>query len=248
MDSAESARADKIVRDLLATVFDRLGQGDANAFTPAGMTVAELVTLYGLARIPTDALEIGMANATSSVVICAALAACGGGRLVSIDPFQAQEYQNQGLANIERAGFAARHELIEEANYIALPRLAAEQRRFGLVLIDGWHSFDHAMLDMFYADLLLEDGGALVFHDTDLPSVYKAVRFLETHKPYERLSPSPAVILTRTWPRIRRRLTAALRGADARSDAQMRRTQWRTLSAYRKIRSETTPEALAVPF
>ena len=248
MKSARPEPAEEIVRGLLQTVFNASIAGEDSAFTAAGMTVSELVVLYRLAQISTDALEVGMANATSSVVICAALAACGGGRLLSVDPYQTAAYQGQGVVNVARAGFAARHDLVEEPNYLALPRLVQEHRRFGLVLIDGWHAFDHAMLDMFYADLLLEEGGVLVMHDTDLPSVYKAIRFLEEHKPYERLSPEPAVALTGTAARLRRRLAIAMRGSRVLSDARARRTEWRSLSAYRKRRSETTPEELSPAF
>jgi predicted O-methyltransferase YrrM len=248
VDSNVPEHAPEIVRTLLHTVFDGRPDGGDNAFTAAGMSMSELVVLYGLAYTAGDALEVGMANATSSVVICAALAAAGGGRLTSIDPFQPTDYKNHGVDNVARAGFAARHQLIAEPNFVALPRLVGERRRFNLVFIDGWHSFDHAMLDIFYGDLLLVDGGVLAVHDTDCPSVYKAVRFLETHKPYDRLSPAPAIVRTGLGARAARRVRTALGGRRASLDARARRTQWRTLSAYRKIRTELTPEALAAAF
>ena len=247
MAVADRVDPEEVVRSLLRTVFNS-SVGAEGAFTAAGMAISELVHLHDLAGINGDALEVGMANATSSVVMCAAMAACGSGRLISIDPYQSADYKNQGVANIARAGFANRHQLIEEPNYLALPRLVQEQRRFGLVLIDGWHSFDHAMIDMFYADLLLEDGGVLVLHDTDWPSVYRAVRFFETHKPYDRLSPAPAVALAGLGARLRRRVAVAMHGPEALRQARARRTTWRSLSVYRKRRSETTPQQQKAAF
>jgi predicted O-methyltransferase YrrM len=248
-DSAASTASQEIVGRLLNDVFPE-GSGAEGAFTAAGMAVSELVSLHELVRTAgcDAALEIGMANATSSVVICAAMADRRNSRLISIDPYQSTEYKNQGLANIARAGFTGQHQLIEEPNYLALPRLLREGRRFGFIFIDGWHSFDHAMLDIFYADLLLNDGGVLALHDTDWPTVHKAVRFLETHKPYDRLSPAPAIALDRVTARIVRRVRTIVRGRGAVAQARARRTQWRSLSAYRKRRSETTPQRIAVRF
>jgi len=237
------------VQTILRRVFGENKRADG-AFIAAGMSISELVELYKLVLGvgPTDALEIGMANATSSVIICAALAERGAGRLTSIDPYQMTDYDGQGLANIARAGFAERHHLICEPNYLALSQLVRDGRKFGLVLIDGWHSFDHAMVDLFFADLLLHDGGILAFHDTDLPSIYKAVRFLETHKPYEPVSPPPAVAMTRISGRIWRRLRTAVRGPNAVAEARARRNRWQNLSAYRKKHTATTPERLVAHF
>lgn len=250
IDSAITKTSKDAVRALLRSVFNDHPADEEGAFTAAGMAVSELAILYQLTGIAntTAALEVGMANATSSVVICGALAARGGGSLISIDPFQTADYKREGVANVARAGFADRHQLLEEPDYLALPRLVSEQRRFGFIFIDGWHSFDYALIDIFFADLLLDDGGVLALHDTDWPSVNKAVRFLETHKPYERISPPPAVALDAFAQRAWRRFRTATRGADALKQARERRTAWRSLSAYRKLRSETTPQRLTPAF
>lgn len=75
------------------------------------------------------------------------------------------------------SGLSSYLELLEEFDYIALPRLVAEQRSLDFILIDGWHSFDYTLIDMFYADILLRPGGVLTVHDTGWPSVYKACKF-----------------------------------------------------------------------
>jgi predicted O-methyltransferase YrrM len=235
------------VRGLLEPLFGPLHGG--GAFARAGMALSELVILYDLvARENCErALEIGMASGGSSVVICAGMQSPRG-RLLSIDPFQTSDYQGSGVRHVAMAGFAERHRLVEDPDYLALPSLVRERQYFDFVFIDGWHSFDYVMLDIFYADLLLKEGGVLAFHDTDWPPVYKAIRFLEQHRPYVRLSPPPAVALRSIPARLARRLKAATGGKRRRREARERRLNWRTLSAYRKTRSELTPQSLAEDF
>jgi predicted O-methyltransferase YrrM len=239
----------QIVRGLLEKATGKRTKSDG-AFIADGMAVEELAALYGLAltAAPGPSLEVGMANGTSSVVMCAALSARGCGRLTSIDPFQGADYGNTGVQHVQRAGYASLHELIEEPNYLALPKLVADGRRFGFIFIDGWHSFDYALLDIFYADLLLADGGTLVLHDSDWAAVNKALKFLERHKPYERLSPAVTVGSNGLPGKLARRLRLALSGARTRSEARERRERWRSLSAYRKLRSEITPQGVVARF
>jgi predicted O-methyltransferase YrrM len=235
-----------VVQQLLESATGKTMDGNG-AFIRAGMSLSELVHLYELALAAQsgDALEVGMANGTSAVVLCGALSARGSGTLTSIDPFQTSDYARTGLAHVGRAGLSHLHALIEEPNYLAMPRLVAERRRFTFIFVDGWHSFDHALLDIFYSDLLLEDGGILTLHDTDWASVNKAVRFLERHKPYERMSPPPALTLASPISRAARRAFVLLSGPTAAANARARRVSWRSLAAYRKVKTEVTPQGVA---
>ena len=36
---------------------------------------------------------------------------------------------------------------------------------FDFIFIDGWHTFDYTLVDMFYADRLLRIGGYLLIDD-----------------------------------------------------------------------------------
>jgi predicted O-methyltransferase YrrM len=248
----ESATSDNtIVRDLLTRVYD-MRSTELNAFVKAGMIVSELVELYGLIRRDRcrSILEIGMANATSSVVMCAALHEQGGGELISVDPFQTDpaHYGGGGMAAIRRAGFEGYHQLIEEPSYIAMPRLIAERRTFDLVLVDGVHSFDYAFVDLFFADLLLKTGGIVAIHDTANPPVYKAWRFFEIHKQYERVSPALMVALPALSARTKRRLMTVLAGPRALAEARLRRERWRTLGAFRKKAAVMVPDYHHVSF
>lgn len=56
--------------------------------------------------------------------------------------------------------------LIPEPSELALPDLLRKQpESFNLIFIDGWHTFDQMMLDMFYANRLVRIGGYIIIDD-----------------------------------------------------------------------------------
>jgi len=54
------------------------------------------------------------------------------------------------------------HELVEDFDYYALPRLLANGCRADFAYIDGWHTFDHAMLDFWFIDKMMNIGGCWI--------------------------------------------------------------------------------------
>jgi predicted O-methyltransferase YrrM len=240
------------VRDLIARVYGASSGAAQDAFVAEGMAVSELVELAGLVHREKcqRVLEVGMANGTSSVVICEAMRAHGGGHLTSIDPYQshADHFAGGGVRAVAAAGFASHHRLIEQASYLAMPALLALGATFDLVFIDGWHSFDFTFVDLFFADLLLKTGGILACHDTTQAPVFKAIRFFETNRPYVPVSPPAMVELPTRRARIARRLRTAIAGGEARDAARSRRERWRMLAAYRKVASTQMPENQLVDF
>ena len=76
-----------------------------------------------------------MAFGVSSLAILCALAdRSRGAKLVSIDPRQSCDWKGAGLAAIARAGFGDHHQLIEDFDYLALPRLLASGTALRLCL------------------------------------------------------------------------------------------------------------------
>lgn len=214
---------------------------------PAGMRPQEYERIRELleAHQPKRTLEIGMANGDSAVEICRYLANVEGASHVAVDPFQTapEGWDSRGIQAVEDAGFIHLLELKNEPDYIALPKLVEAGRRFDFILIDGWHSFDYTLIDIFFADLLLKPGGVLAVHDTGWPNVYKACRFLSTHKPYELLSPPPAVEIKPLIGRLARRALPLVRGPAFARQQQARRNQWFSIAAYRKIGDHQVPDA-----
>jgi hypothetical protein len=137
---------------------------------------------------PERVLEVGAAYGLASVAILSALEELDGkGTLVSIDPYQRERFRDGGLALVARAGLAHRHEFIGDFDYLALPELVRCGRRFDLVYIDGYHSFDFVLVDYFYSDLMLDVGGVVGFNDCGWKSVFRVLRFIQSHKDYEEI-------------------------------------------------------------
>lgn len=239
-----SGDSNVIVRDLLARAFPGTELRDQKAFTRAGMSPEELVRLYELVanQNASNVLEVGMASGTSTVVILSALSQSGAGRLTSIDPFQTTQFKDSGRERVRAMGFGDRHRLLEQPDYLALPQLLAGGEFFDFILVDGYHSFDYTLVDVFYADLLLRTGGVLAVHDSSWPAVLKALRFLEVHKDYRRLSPPPLLRRDSLIEKGLGRLRIYSGGPRRIKAFEDRRRNWHTLAAYRKISERMAPE------
>jgi predicted O-methyltransferase YrrM len=178
--------------DALDTIF-RTGR----VLTPAGRTVEielnisreESDFIVNILRAHPDivrTLEVGCAYGISALSICGAVEGRPGAMHTIIDPFQDIDFESAGIANLQREGLNC-FELIPEGSEFVLPRLAQQQTgSFDFVFIDGFHTFDHTMIDCFYATRLLKVGGLLVIDDASFLSVAKAIRELETYPCYVR--------------------------------------------------------------
>jgi hypothetical protein len=161
--------------------------GFNEALHSAGIAPEYATALYRtvLARRPTTVLEVGLAQGAATIAILSALAELGGDRrLISIDPYQSTQWKNVGLNNVKANGFASFHRLVEEPDYLALPSLLRQKTALELGYIDGWHTFDYVLLDFFYIDKMLCVGGAVGFNDCGYRAVHRAIRFMQTHRPY----------------------------------------------------------------
>ena len=180
-----------LVENILATRRTKLPDGSdvsADSFIPRD----ECVLLYEMIAMcrATRAVEVGMAYGVSTLCIADAIHrnAQGEGtaaRLVSIDSHQSISFRGAGAHLIARAGYSSLLALIEETSQAALPRLVAAGERFQFGFIDGWHTFDHALVDFFFIDLLLEAGGIVVFDDVGYPAINALVRFVLANRDYE---------------------------------------------------------------
>ncbi len=138
----------------------------------------------------TVTLEVGLGYGVSALFICDAIGGKSGARHVVIDPNQERlrtggdSWDGVGLENLRRAGYGELIEFHEEPSHLALPALESSRRRFDLAFIDGWHTFDHALVDFFYLDHLLKVGGTVVLDDADWPSLRKLCRFIATNRAY----------------------------------------------------------------
>jgi predicted O-methyltransferase YrrM len=133
-------------------------------------------------------LEVGCAMGISSLAICESITNnTQDSQHLIIDPYQSTDWKNIGINNLKRAGYR-NFRLIEEPSEFALPKLVQENCSIDLAFIDGWHTFDHTLIDFFYINRLLNVGGILVIDDVKMPAVKKVARMIHNYPCYRFLS------------------------------------------------------------
>lgn len=135
---------------------------------------------------PRISLEVGLAFGISTLYILEALAEIGGEKLIGMDPAQHDSHwRGGGLHNIRQAGFELLYEFHESSSQQLLPRLVGTGQRIDFAFIDGWHTFDHTLVDFFYIDQMLNPGGIVVFDDVGYPAIRRVCDFIITNRAYE---------------------------------------------------------------
>jgi hypothetical protein len=185
---------------------------------------------------PDVSIEVGFAYGISTLFVCDALAENQkSSKHIVIDPTQTTGWRGIGLKNISRAGYAHFVELYEERSEIALPNLLSKGTKIQAAIIDGFHTFDHTLVDFFYVNKMLDFGGIVNFDDSDWPSIRRLTGHISTYPAYEvfmttGLDDAYAGIRTR----VRRRLAKATKISAFKRD-------WDDASciAFRKIAPDT---------
>lgn len=133
-------------------------------------------------------LDIGLGYGTSSMFICDALTQIGINNVqhIAIDPHQRDKtFRGIGLNNLKLAGYESLTRFLEQPSHQALPALLNEGVLLDFAFIDGYHTFDHTLVDFFYVDLMLKEGGIVVIDDTDWPAVKKVCAFILQNRSYK---------------------------------------------------------------
>lgn len=179
-----------VLRELLETGQSRDVNGKPlKVHSEISASFAEALYQTVLDNQPSLVLEVGMAFGVSTLAILTALRKLGrGGRLISVDPNQSTHWKKGGMSNVARAELQSHHQLIEEPDFMALPRLLGSGCKPQLAYIDGWHTFDYTLLDFFFIDKMLPVNGVLGFNDCAYPAVHKAINFVLTHRRYQEVS------------------------------------------------------------
>jgi len=153
--------------------------------------------LYLLANACPDSrcLEVGFATGSTALYM---LAGSKAGSVTSID-YRQSEFDYVGVRAVAQSGMAGRHKLLEGNSNTLLPELFRSSQQFDLIFLDGWKTFDHLWVDAYYCNQLLALGGVMVFDDTRMPSVDKALRLLHRYYQYEEIDGFRLL----AWPRLR---------------------------------------------
>ena len=140
-------------------------------------------------------VETGVAYGVSTIAICQALSELEKMGLEckhwGVDPCQYSEFNGSAVAALRSCGLDHLFELLEGPSHIMLPKLVEQGVRVDMVFVDGWHTFDYTLIDVFLADKLLKPGGILMMHDMQMPSKQKVLGYLYSHRKYRRLTGSP---------------------------------------------------------
>lgn len=174
-----------ILTEILATNMTRDENGNTVELHSSVQTeeiefITELIKKHHLSR----AVEVGCAMGISSMTIAEGIKGVDGSFHYIIDPFQKSQWKNIGISNLKRAGFD-NFRLVEDYSEFALPALVKDGVRVNFGFIDGWHTFDHTLIDFFYINRMLEPGGVVIIDDVHMPAVNKVIRYLYNYPCYQ---------------------------------------------------------------
>lgn len=199
----------------------------------------ELIQRAVGAAAPRISVEVGMAYGVSSLFICEALAKFApGAKHIVFDPAQSSFYKGIGRRNLQCAGYGGMVDLREIGSEIGLPQLLAQGTQIQFGFIDGFHTFDHTLIDFFFINKMLQVGGIFAIDDTDWPSVRKVVDHVLTYPCYRLFGDNAVVPVGTARTRVRRRLAEA-------TGLRMFRRHWDvtppTCMAFEKIAPDDRP-------
>lgn len=183
--SQQVLNAEEIIEDIFdkRIVHDYYGNSyslNSNIDKEEGEFLKEIIKTYKFK----NTIEIGCAYGLSSLHICSAIADQNNCYHTIIDPFQSTDWKNIGQNNLEKAGINF-FKILEEPSEIALPFLLSQNKKYDFGFIDGWHTFDHTLIDFFYLNRLIKVGGVIVIDDVGLPSINKFMRYILNYPSYE---------------------------------------------------------------
>jgi predicted O-methyltransferase YrrM len=191
MLAGRAIKGTNAMNEVLKEILDTKTVQDGNERLPlhSEMTPEEgeiISTVFSEIK-PQRSLEVGLAYGVSTLYVCDALSEIGTQwDHIVIDPHQTTQWRSIGMKNIARAGHSDNVTLYEERSEIALPNLLSKGTRIQAAIIDGWNSFDHALVDFFYINKMMDVGGGIIFDDANWPSISRLVRHIDTYPCYDR--------------------------------------------------------------
>lgn len=133
-----------------------------------------------------NTLEIGFAYGCSTAYIISATKS----KHYVIDPFQ-KGYSNLGIKNIEKLKLSKFLVFENDYSHFVLPRLLKNGTKIDFALIDGCHKFDCIFLDFYFLDLLLNNKGYALFHDTWMRSTQHVLSWIKNNKKNYKIIKTP---------------------------------------------------------
>jgi hypothetical protein len=168
------------------SIYSKLDIPDTDRLTSIKQEEAEFIFSFLQENKITSTLEIGLAYGCSAAYILSATKSLH----YAIDPFQ-ERYNNLGLKNIKQMGLDGLLQLEKGCSNVILPKLLLQGGKFDFIFIDGAHKYDDIFVDFYYADLLLNQNGYILFHDIWMRSTQMVCAWINTNKSNYNFCPTP---------------------------------------------------------
>lgn len=185
-----------------------------------GDLIHSLIRQHGYRRC----LQTGFGTGSTALYMLQATEG-GDGTVLSLD-WSPNNFNEIGRRHLAGTRFERRHTLIEEPSYRGMARLLLENATFDFVFLDGWKTFDYVAHELFAVNRLLSDGGCIMFDDSHMPSVDRAISLLLRHYGYREIDYAEYgqttglrlfhLLTTRTWRRPYRALRKLVPVAEQR--------------------------------
>lgn len=126
---------------------------------------------------PKVSLEIGMAYGVSTLYMCEAFSQMPHKvRHIVMDPNQTDQWKGIGRRNVQEAGYGDLIEFHEQRSEVLLPKLLEAGTELDFAFVDGWHTFDHVMMEFFYLNKMMRVGGVMAFDDAERRGINRVIR------------------------------------------------------------------------
>jgi predicted O-methyltransferase YrrM len=136
-----------------------------------------------------NTIETGIATGVSTLAITNALRDINKTHKkfmhFGVDPNQMSYFGGAALVNLEKENLLNNFTLLEGPSHMMLQKLIEQNEVVDFALIDGWHTFDYTLVDFFFIDKVLKEGGIIAFHDCYSLAKQKVLKYIETHRQYE---------------------------------------------------------------
>ncbi len=123
--------------------------------TPEGDLLHTLIRENGFRQC----LETGFHTGSTALYMVDAVAGSDGS--VTSITLDDDDGVARGMALLKAGGQSGRHRLIRDNSNQALPEFLKAGEQFDLIFMDGWKTFDHLAMEMYYFNRLLRRGGVI---------------------------------------------------------------------------------------
>jgi hypothetical protein len=99
-------------------------------------------------------------------------------KLTSIDPCQKTKWGNIGIDNVYNVELSEHHELIDEVNNMAFAKLILDKKKYDIIFLNGWTTFNNILTDFINVYELVKIDGYIVINNISQPGISQLIDFI----------------------------------------------------------------------